>query len=191
MGDRWPRDGDGRLKLHVGCGERYLPGYVHVDARPLDHIDVVAAADQLSMFDDDSVDLLYHCAVLEHIGRWKTVDVLREWYRVLKPRGVLVSSVPNFETYVDAYQRFGDLRLLIGPLYGRQDYDENAHYTVFDRRYYTELLDEVGFGQHEDYDWRDFLPDGYDDFSRAYLPHMDFEHGIQMMLNMRSVKPPS
>lgn len=191
MADDWPRDEEGLLKLHVGCGDRYLQGFVHVDVRPLDHIDVVTEAHELPMFEDASVDLVYHCAVLEHISRWKSVGVLKEWHRVLKPGGVLMSSVPNFEAYVEAYQKFGDVKLLLGLLYGRQDYKENSHYTVFDRRYFTELLDEAGFEPPVDYDWRDFLPPGYDDFSRSYLPHMDFDNGIQMLLNVRAVKPQS
>ena len=38
------------------------------------------------------------------------------------------------------------------------------------------------------YDWRDFLPDGFDDYSRCYLPHMDFEHGQLMVLNVTAEK---
>jgi len=165
-----------------------LPGFVHVDVRPLEHIDIVTDIERLDMLEDSSVDLLYHCAVLEHISRWRTLDVLREWNRVLKPGGAMMSSVPDFEACVQAYQRFGDLKLLMGPLYGRQDYKENAHYTIFDRKFYAELMEQTGFTPPVDYDWRDFLPEGYDDFSRAYLPHMDFENGIQMMLNVRSEK---
>lgn len=176
------------IQLHLGCGERWLPGFIHVDIRPLEHVDVVTSVADLRMFEDNSVDLLYHCAVLEHISRWKSLDVLREWHRVLKPGGVMMSSVPNFEAYVEAYQKFGDVKLLLGLLYGRQDYTENTHYTVFDRKYYSELCEQAGFTEPVDYDWRDFLPNGYDDFSRAYLPHMAFDTGIQMMLNVRCEK---
>ena len=170
------------LKLHLGCGERYLPGFVHVDARKLDHVDVVTDIEDLSRFPDNSADMIYHVAVLEHIGRYDTVSTLKEWWRVLKPGGVLRSSVPNFEAFVAAYQKWGDLELLLGPLYGGQTYDENLHYTMFDRRYFTKCLTEAGFTDIQDYEWRDFLPEGYDDFPRAYLPHMDFENGILMML---------
>jgi predicted SAM-dependent methyltransferase len=186
---RSTQDQDRSLKLHLGCGERYLPGFLHVDSRKLDHIDVVADIQDLSAFPDNSADMIYHVAVLEHIGRYDTVSTLAEWFRVLKPGGILRSSVPNFEAIVKAYQKWGDMEMLLGPLYGGQTYDENSHYTMFDRAYYTKCLTEAGFTDIEEYDWRDFLPTGYDDFSRAYLPHMDFDNGMLMMLNVDAIKP--
>ena len=29
------------MKIHVGCGEKYLPGYKHIDARNFEHVDYV------------------------------------------------------------------------------------------------------------------------------------------------------
>ena len=46
-------------KLHLGCGERYLSGYIHVDINKLDHIDIVTSVDNLDMFEDDSIDEIY------------------------------------------------------------------------------------------------------------------------------------
>jgi len=46
------------------------------------------------------------------------------------------------------------------------------------------LLEKAGFTNISTYDWREFLPDDYDDYSRAYLPHMDFDSGRLMSLNM-------
>lgn len=187
--DRLEAADDEQIKLHLGCGDRYLPGFIHVDARKLEHVDVVTDITDLSAFEDNSADMIYHVAVLEHIGRYDTVPALVEWKRVLKPGGILRSSVPNFAAFVEAYHEFGDLELLLGPLYGGQTYDENLHYTMFDRKYYSKCLAEAGFENVTDYEWRDFLPEGYDDFSRAYLPHMDFDNGIHMMLNVDATKP--
>ena len=39
------------VKLHLGCGKRFIPGYVHVDLARFDHIDFHASADNLSMID--------------------------------------------------------------------------------------------------------------------------------------------
>ena len=74
------------IKLHLGCGKRYIPGFCHIDIRKFPHIDYVASIDKLDMFEDDSVDLVYASHLLEHFQRDKIEEVLREWYRVLKKR---------------------------------------------------------------------------------------------------------
>jgi len=88
------------LLLHVGCGDRYIKGFIHIDIRPLSHVDYVASADKLDMFSDNSADLIYACHILEHFGRHDIQKVLKEWYRVLKPNGVLRVCVPDFDATV-------------------------------------------------------------------------------------------
>ncbi len=76
----------------------------------------------------------------------------------------------------------------MGLLYGGQDYEYNYHYCTFDFQLLKEKLEHAGFTDIERYDWKEFLPDGYDDFSRAYLPYMDFENGRLMSLNVKARK---
>jgi hypothetical protein len=49
-------------------------------------------------------------------------------------------------------------------------------------------LEKYGFHNVERYDWRDFLPSGFDDLSRAYIPHLSFNDGVLMSLNVKAVK---
>ena len=177
------------MKLHIGCGKRYLPGFKHLDIIKYPHIDYVANADNLNMFEDNSIDEIYACHVLEHFNRNQIDDVLKEWNRVLIPNGILRIAVPDFESVVNEYLESGkDLNRVIGPLYGRQDYETNFHYQTFDFKRIKDVLSKNGFCKIERYDWRDFLPKDYDDYSRAYLPHMDFEKGRLMSLNVISFK---
>src|SRR5438105_10345839 len=53
------------MKLHLGCGKRYIPGYVHIDAVDFPHVDHVSSIDRLSFIGDNSVDVIYNCHVLE------------------------------------------------------------------------------------------------------------------------------
>src|SRR5687767_14889884 len=106
------------MKLHLGCGKRYIPGFVHIDAVEYPHIDHVTTIDTLSFLRDNSVDLIYTCHVLEHFKRKDVLRVLSEWYRVLRPSGVLRISVPDFAQLVRIYQRTGNLKLLMGPIFG-------------------------------------------------------------------------
>lgn len=175
-------------KLHIGCGKRYLPGFIHVDARKLPHVDHVCSADKLGMFDDNSVDLIYACHVLEHFKRTETIKVLMEWNRVLKSGGTLRLAVPDFESLIKVYKKTGDLKLILGPLVGRQDYPENTHYNIFDYACLKEHLESAGFKDIRRYDWKKTIHKDYDDFSQAYIPHMDKEKGILISLNIECRK---
>ncbi|MCR5834407.1 MAG: methyltransferase domain-containing protein [Selenomonadaceae bacterium] len=179
------------MKLHIGCGEKFLPGYTHVDARRFPHVDYVTdKLDNLPMFEDKSADEIYACHILEHFTRSdiKTGGVLKEWYRILKVGGILRIAVPDFEAIVEEYLSTKNLESVMGLLYGGQNYEYNFHYQTYDFNRLEYLLKHSGFLKVARYDWRDFLPEGYDDYSRSYLPHMDFEHGRLMSLNVIATK---
>lgn len=175
-------------KLHIGCGKVYIPGFIHVDLMDFDHIDYKIPADNLSVFDDSSADLIYACHILEHFKRTEIKNVLQEWFRVLKPGGILRVSVPGFEEIVAIYQKYGDLKLVLGPLVGGQTYLYNFHYMAFDFKFLSELLKEAGFKEVRRYDWRKTEHAKIDDFSQAYIPHMDKENGMPVSLNVEAIK---
>lgn len=177
------------MKLHLGCGNRYLPGFVHIDAINYDtHIDYVYDISRLDFIENNSVDEIYASHVLEHFKRHLIKDVLLEWNRILKPNGILRISVPNFESIVKHYNEHKDITKLIGLLYGGQDYDYNFHHVCFDFNYLKKILEECNYINTYEYDWRNFLPDTFDDYSKAYLPHLDFKNGTLMSLNIVSEK---
>ena len=123
------------MKLHLGCGDKYLPGYKHMDVRAIgEHIDYVGNVNDLSMFADNSIEEIYACHVLEHFGRWEVDNVLKEWYRVIGEGGQLRIAVPNFEAVVEEYMQNRDLSKVYGLLYGGQNYEYNFHYGTFDFR---------------------------------------------------------
>lgn len=177
------------MKLHLGCGKRNIPGFVHIDAVDYPHIDHVATIDNLSFIPDSSVDLIYNCHVLEHFKRRDVVRVLREWFRVTKPGGILRISVPDFAKLCEVYQREGNLDMVIGALFGRQDYLYNIHYNVFDFKSLSDVLHQAGFTDVKLYDWRKTEHADVDDYSQAYIPHMDKENGILISLNVECTKP--
>jgi predicted SAM-dependent methyltransferase len=177
------------MKLHLGCGKRHIPGFVHIDAIDYPHVDHVAAIDNLSFLPDNSATLIYNCHVLEHFKRRDVVRVLTEWKRVLKPGGVLRISVPDFAGICLVYERHRDLQLVIGALFGRQDYLYNIHYNVFDFPSLSAVLGEAGFTNIVKYDWRKTEHANIDDYSQAYIPHMDKKNGMPISLNVECAKP--
>src|SRR5262245_43424784 len=103
------------MKLHLGCGARHIPGFVHVDLANHPHIDYRHDIRRLPMIAEDAVTLIYASHVLEYFDRVEVPAVLEEWRRVLCPGGVLRLAVPDFEALVTVYQTTGDLALIHGP----------------------------------------------------------------------------
>jgi ubiquinone/menaquinone biosynthesis C-methylase UbiE len=178
-----------QTKLHLGCGKRHIPGFIHIDAVEYPHVDHVATIDNLGFIGTDTVDLIYTCHVLEHFRRKDVGRVLTEWRRVLKPGGVLRVSVPDFARLCDVYQKHQDINLVIGPIFGRQDYLYNIHYNVFDETSLSALLRECGYESPRRYDWRETEHAHIDDYSQAYIPHMDKATGVLISLNLEARKP--
>jgi len=178
-------------KLHVGCGRVYIPGFQHIDIQPAPHIDLVTEADRLTGIDDNSVELVYACHILEHFDRWHYKKALAEWYRVLKPGGVLRLSVPDLQACVEVYSKVGLVSgpfSIVGLLCGGQRGPFDFHRMVFDRKSLSQALTETGFTTIRDWDWRKTEHAEVDDYSQAYLPHLDKEKGRQMSLNVEAVK---
>jgi predicted SAM-dependent methyltransferase len=110
------------MKLHLGCGDKHIKGYVNIDIRYLPGVDEVDNVARLRKYKTDSISVIYASHVLEHFGRWEYMDVLKRWYEILKPGGTLRLGVPDFGGIVDYYQKTKDLRVVSGMLYGGQDY---------------------------------------------------------------------
>jgi len=176
-------------KLHLGSGDRIIPGFVNVDMRDMPGVDISGfdVAD-LSRFEANSFELIYACHVLEHLPRPKTFPTLLEWNRVLKKGGVLRVAVPDWEATVEVYRRTGDYENLLNWIYGGRDYDGNQHYRQFTFSGLKTLLIEAGFKRVVRYDWRKTEHADIDDFSKAYMPHLGYENGVLMSLNIECLK---
>jgi len=176
------------VKLHLGCGNRHINGFIHIDAVPYSHVDHVSTIDQLPFIESNSVELIYACHVLEHFQRKRVADVLREWCRVLKKGGILRVAVPDFHALAKIYIKNMDLNQVIGPIFGRQDYLYNIHYNIFDFQSLSKNLEAAGFGEVKIYDWKKTEHSDIDDYSQSYIPHMDKENGLLISLNVEAVK---
>ncbi len=177
-----------KINLHIGCGDVYIPGFIHIDVRYFPNLDYISPANNLYMFKNNSVDLIYSCCLLEHLKKDEAEQALEEWYRVLKKGGILRVSVPDFEKVTEVYQKYKDINLIQGLVHGRQDYKENVHYKSYDFKSLKSLLKENGFANIHRYDWRKTIHKDYDDYSQAYIPHMNKEKGTLMSLNIEAEK---
>lgn len=188
------RDSTAHLQLHLGCGKRYIPGFVHVDLDDYPHIEHRCSIDKLPMFGDDTAELIYCSHAFPYIDRVRAIEVLIEWRRVLRPGGILRLAVSDFEALVQVYRKTGDLSQIRGPLFGRiaiQTLEGKAiiyHRSVYDYKSLEALLLEAGYQAVCRYDWRETLHRDYDDFSRAYKLRTDEDPGLLISLNVEAIK---
>ncbi len=179
------------VKLHLGCGTKFIPGFDHIDSTHHRHLTHCADVAHLPMYSDGSVSLIYASHVLEHFGRHEYKTVLREWYRLLKHGGVLRLAVPDFSAVAALYYEQGlvdGLTGLVGLVSGGQRDAADYHKMIFDEALLGQALLEVGFRSYRRWDWRITEHAEVDDYSQAYLPHLDKECGRLMSLNLEGVK---
>lgn len=186
-----------KLKVHLGCGKRILPGYVNIDLDNHPHIDYYHDIKTLPMFEVNTVDEIYSCGTLEYFDRITEIPkILSEWKRVLKSGGSLRTSVPDFKGIVKVYEKFKDVDGIgiLGPIFGRIEINtQNGkdiiyHKTVYDFDSIKKIMEDAGFVNVRKYNWKEFFPKGYDDYSAATIPHMD-PNGIPLGLNIICEKP--
>ncbi len=178
-------------KLHLGCGVKHIPGFFHVDGNEHPHLDRRGPVDKLDYIPDDSVELIYACHLLEHFGRKEVDDVLTEWFRVLKPGGVLRIAVPDYEACARLYvagKLPNGLPDILGLMMGGQRDHYDFHHMTFDEASLSARLKKLGFSETRRWDWRTTEHAWLDDYSQAYLPHMDKENGVLVSLNLEAVK---
>ncbi|MEO8714365.1 MAG: methyltransferase domain-containing protein [Acetobacteraceae bacterium] len=85
------------LRLHLGCGERPLPGWVNID-RVARAPGVVTDIDLTALpYADGSVQEILAEHVLEHLSFAEETRAWPEMVRVLRPGGRLILEVPDFE----------------------------------------------------------------------------------------------
>jgi predicted SAM-dependent methyltransferase len=173
------------MKLHLGCGDKRLPGFIHVDARAMPGIDVVCdLSNGLPMFRDNSTELIYWSHGLEHILRPNTKKVLSELFRVCAPGWSLRVSMPDFDCLVDGYRenKF-TYEQTVAAMFGGQEYPQNVHYQGWTFEELEKRLIEAGFIEFRGYDPFKVNPKGFIDYS--YTKFAD----VMISLNVEARKP--
>jgi SAM-dependent methyltransferase len=89
-------------KLHLGCGNHILPGYVNVDAAKLPGVDVVHDLRGFPWpFESEQFEEVIAVDVLEHLP--DTIRTMEELFRVTKPGGLVHIRVPYFNAWDASY----------------------------------------------------------------------------------------
>ena len=89
-------------RLHLGCGERHLPGYRNIDFPPSEHaVQTVSAADEYHdlktlSYPEGSVEEVRLHHVFEHFSRAEAVALMLIWQHWLVHDGTVRIEVPDF-----------------------------------------------------------------------------------------------
>lgn len=93
----------GQKKLHIGCGENIIEGWLNAD--------LVATSSQVAQLDatktypfaDGTFDYIFSEHMIEHITYEEGQSLLKECFRVLKEGGKIRLSTPDLAFLIDLY----------------------------------------------------------------------------------------
>lgn len=90
------------MLLHLGCGERLMPGWYNLDISP-PHGGIKQDLTKRLPYLDDSVDHIFTEHFIEHITWDEGVALMKECKRVLKADGRIRISTPDLRYLVEQY----------------------------------------------------------------------------------------
>jgi len=132
------------MKLNLGGGDLRIDGFINVDL--CEGADVKHDLRLPLPYQDESVDEIVAVHVIESFYKWEFVDVLSDWYRVLKDGGKMTIEFTDLSETIKMYQQ-GDIHGRWG-LHGNQDVAIDPivlHHYVYEKSELEQLLKDVGF----------------------------------------------
>lgn len=132
--------------LHLGCGTTRIAGLINCDLYEKS-ADLQISATNLQDFDNESVDLIEHHHMIEHLAIEEAKLGIAEWSRVLKKGGYLILTCPNINAVLIKWflaRRYWKYEYIIKMIYGPQEHDGMFHKSAYDSKRLRELLQPQG-----------------------------------------------
>lgn len=147
------------MKLNIGAGGNLKPtdeGWINIDARELDGIDLVLDLEVNDLpYSDNSVDEVNMQDFLEHLNKFRQKPFLRELFRVMQEGSKAFIQIPHLKILAKRYcgvlenptdlQTDLDGEQFAASLYGGQEYGYNFHKWGYDEESLIKQLEEIGF----------------------------------------------
>ena len=171
------------FRLHIG-GEDVKEGWHILNARPAPYVDIVGNATDLADFPDACCDEIYASHILEHLDYMReAIPVLKSFFRILKPGGILKVSVPDLailchlylDPALDTESRFHVMRMI----YGGQVHEYDYHYTGYNMEMMGAFMVGCGFTNITRVTTFDLFED-----TSVFAPY-----GRSISLNVQATKP--
>lgn len=94
--------------VYVGCGHHRMKGFLHVeisiDKDKSGQPEILSDMTEHIPLDNDSVDLVFSRATLEHLTYRELINHFLECFRILRPGGYIRMVVPSFDMMIKDYQ---------------------------------------------------------------------------------------
>jgi len=143
------------MKLHLGCGQVYLEGYVNIDYPLTKHtVQQTSVADEFAdlttlRYKAGSVDEVRMHHVFEHFPRTVASAMLASWHSWLKPRGVVHLEMPDFDEtakiVLDHRASEHDRKVAIRHIFGSNEAPWAVHYDGWSDTRLRDLFEAFGF----------------------------------------------
>lgn len=144
--------GNNQIKLHLGCGRKYLKGYINIDL-PLENQRLMKAKADIYKdirdldFPENSIDGIRHHHLMEHFTRQEAIRLLLQWRHWLKPGGILIVETPDFEECAKLFLK-SDLETkfkLARHIFGSHESDWAIHRDFWTKEKFEFILNKLGF----------------------------------------------
>jgi hypothetical protein len=84
-----------KVCLDIGCGFQKQPGFIGLDKRRVDGVDIVHDIEKFPWpIRSGSIHLAAMTHVVEHVKPWLQIDLLNECWRILEDGGILMIKAP-------------------------------------------------------------------------------------------------
>lgn len=143
------------LKLHLGCGESHLNGYINIDFPPSEHtVQTRQGADAFAditkiAFPPQTVDEIRSHHTFEHFDRQAALTLLCKWHDWLKVGGTLVIETPDFEGSIkllmDRKYSYAQKQSIMRHIFGSHEAYWAMHYDGWYKDKFEHVLSTLGF----------------------------------------------
>jgi hypothetical protein len=142
-----------RGRVHLGCGDVYLRGYLNVDLPPAEGVasgtsrpDVESDAMSVSCPAGTLAEIRLH-HLFEHFERTEALALLLRWYRWLAPGGRLTIETPDFEGCIANFSErpVADQGVILRHIFGSQEAAWAQHRDGWSPNRFRYVLGQLGF----------------------------------------------
>lgn len=83
------------IMLDIGCGSNKQPNFIGMDRRKLPSVDIVHDLEVLPYpLPSNCCSSILASHIYEHLDPSKIIDIMNEWWRIMKPGGQLMIAMP-------------------------------------------------------------------------------------------------